>query len=202
VCWRYVAVCCSVLHCTAAAYCNGLPCEAAVRCHSVLQCVAVCCCSVLQCAAVCCSVLQCVAVCCSVLQCVAVCCTVLRQPYLHDVAARMLLHPLLHAYIHTHPFTCMHICTRPYVYFNIHHSQYGVATISRLLKIVGLFCRISSLLQGSFAKETYNFKEPTNRSHPIRDIYSYIHSSHTYNVYLYICLLIYDVHFHIHHSYT
>jgi len=45
--------------------------------------------------------------------------------------------------------------------------SYGVATISRLLKIIGLFCRISSLLQGSFAKETYNFKESTNRSHPI-----------------------------------
>ena len=42
-----------------------------------------------------------------------------------------------------------------------------MATISRLLKIIGLFCRISSLLQGSFAKETCNFKEPTNRSHPI-----------------------------------
>jgi len=44
---------------------------------------------------------------------------------------------------------------------------YGLATISRLLKIAGLFCRIQSLLQGSFAEETYNFKEPTNRSHPI-----------------------------------
>ena len=44
--------------------------------------------------------------------------------------------------------------------------RYGVATISRLLKITGLFCRIQSLLQGSFAKETCNFKEPTNRSHP------------------------------------
>jgi len=44
---------------------------------------------------------------------------------------------------------------------------YGVATISRLLKILGLFCRISSLLQGSFAKKTYNFKAPTHRSHPI-----------------------------------
>ena len=39
--------------------------------------------------------------------------------------------------------------------------------ISRLLKIRGLSCRIQSLLQGSFAKETYTFKEPTNRSHPI-----------------------------------
>jgi len=46
-------------------------------------------------------------------------------------------------------------------------KTYGVATISRLLKITGLFCRIQTLLQGSFAKETDNFKEPTNRSHPI-----------------------------------
>jgi len=39
--------------------------------------------------------------------------------------------------------------------------------MSRLLEIIGLFCRISSLLLGSFAKETYNLKEPTNRSHLI-----------------------------------
>ena len=45
--------------------------------------------------------------------------------------------------------------------------RYGVATISRLLEIIGLFCSISSLLQGSFARETYDFKEPTTRSHPI-----------------------------------
>ena len=45
--------------------------------------------------------------------------------------------------------------------------SYVLASISRLLKITGLFCRIWSLLQGSFAKETHDFKEPTNRSHPI-----------------------------------
>ena len=44
--------------------------------------------------------------------------------------------------------------------------DYGVATISTLLTIIGLFCRISSVLQGSFAKVTYNFKEPTNGSNP------------------------------------
>jgi len=44
---------------------------------------------------------------------------------------------------------------------------YGVATVSRIDKIIGLFCRISSLLQASFAKETYNFIDPTNQSHPI-----------------------------------
>jgi len=52
-----------------------------------------------------------------------------------------------------------------------------MATIRRLLKIIGLFVRISSLLSGSFAKETYNFKEPTNRSHPI-----------VWCMYIYVCL--------------
>jgi len=41
-------------------------------------------------------------------------------------------------------------------------EHYGLATISRRLQMIGLFCRISSLLQGSFAKESYNLKEPTN----------------------------------------
>jgi len=43
----------------------------------------------------------------------------------------------------------------------------GVATIGRLIKNIGFFCRIWSLLYGSFTKETYDLKEPTNRSHPI-----------------------------------
>ena len=52
--------------------------------------------------------------------------------------------------------------------------RYGVATMSRPLKIICLFCRISSLLYASFAKETCIFKEPTNRSHPIY-MYVFIH---------------------------
>jgi len=56
----------------------------------------------------------------------------------------------------------------------IYIHTYGVATISRLLKIIGLFWRISSVLQGSFAKETCTFQEPTNRSHPL---YILCHSS-------------------------
>jgi len=46
-------------------------------------------------------------------------------------------------------------------------ARYGVARISRFLKIIGLFCRISSLSLVSFTKETYNFKEPTIGSQPI-----------------------------------
>jgi len=46
-------------------------------------------------------------------------------------------------------------------------SGYGVATISRLLKIIGLFCKRALPKRRYSAKESYNFKEPTNRSHPI-----------------------------------
>jgi len=41
-----------------------------------------------------------------------------------------------------------------------------VATISRLLKIIGLFCKRAPQRVSS-AKETYNFKGPANCSHPI-----------------------------------
>ena len=43
---------------------------------------------------------------------------------------------------------------------------YGVATISRINKMIGLFCRLLALLKGSFAKETCNFIDPTKQSHP------------------------------------
>ena len=110
---------------------------------SMLQCVAACC-SVLCCVAVCCSVLQSyagvslhlsmlqyVVVCCSVLQCVAKLCWRVSC----SITAATIWE-----------FTCTHV------------QWYGVATMSRFPKIIGLFCRILSLLQRSFAKETYNFK--------------------------------------------
>jgi len=51
----------------------------------------------------------------------------------------------------------------------IHMSDttYGVATMSRLLKIIRLFCKRALQKSLYSAKETYNFKEPTSRSHPI-----------------------------------
>jgi len=45
--------------------------------------------------------------------------------------------------------------------------MYGVPTISRLLKIIGLFCKRALYKRLYSAKETYNFKEPTNRSHTV-----------------------------------
>ena len=45
--------------------------------------------------------------------------------------------------------------------------EYGVATVSSHLKIIGLFCTRALLKRRYSAKETYIFKEPDNRSHPI-----------------------------------
>jgi len=45
--------------------------------------------------------------------------------------------------------------------------EYWVATISRLLTMIGLVCKRSLHKRLNSAKETYNFKEPTKRSHPI-----------------------------------
>jgi len=90
-------------------------------------------------------------VCCSVLQGVAGCCRVLQ--YERNIGIVVCLRAC--AYV------CVCVCALcVYVY-----GCYGVATISRLLKIIGLFCKILSLLWGSFAKETNNLKESTNRSH-------------------------------------
>jgi len=45
-------------------------------------------------------------------------------------------------------------------------DRYGVATISGLLNIIGLFGKRALSKRLNSAKETYNFKYPTNRSHP------------------------------------
>ena len=75
------------------------------------------------------------------------------------------IHTLIYICIHTcipHTYECTHttlFCAfHLYIYICVYIDDschgYGVATIIYLL-------------QGSFAKETYNFKENTNRSHPI-----------------------------------
>jgi len=104
--------------------------------------------------AVCCSVLQCVAVVwgrskCSpsfliqshlcIVYCVVVCCSVLRC-----VAAWFEVDPMCSRSFLIQSHLCIVYCT------------YRVAMISRPLKIIRLFWRTSSLLQGSCATETNN----------------------------------------------
>jgi len=45
--------------------------------------------------------------------------------------------------------------------------DYGVASVSRIDKILGLFCKRALQTRLYSAKETCIFSDPTNRSHPI-----------------------------------
>jgi len=55
---------------------------------------------------------------------------------------------------------------------------YGMATISRMLKNLGLFCKRDLQKRPIFCEETYIFKRPTHRSHPISK--SIVHGQHSW----------------------
>ena len=71
-------------------------------------------------------------------------------------------------------FACMYLYIYVCVYVLVCEQWsplwYGVASINRLLKIVGLFCKRALQKRLYSAKETYHFKEPTNCSHPIGNL--------------------------------
>jgi len=66
-----------------------------------------------------------------------------------------------------------------------HNWKVAAASVGRTngygCVFVLLFCRVQSLLQGSFEQETYTFKETTNRSHPI------VKTECTFHLYGYGC---------------
>jgi len=95
--------------------------------------------------------------------------------YLHTLWI-YLSHTLSHTYVQITVYLLAdkgRLCISAYIVeIPLTHSLtnvygYGVATIGRLLKIIGLFCERALQKRLYFAKETCNFKEPTNRSHPI-----------------------------------
>ena len=81
---------------------------------------------------------------------------------------------------------CVCVCVYEDACFDIYTDTYGVAMISRLLKIIGLFCKRALQKRRYSAKETYNFAKPTNRSHPI-SIYARMYV----NVCMYVCIYVY-----------
>jgi len=156
-----VAACCSILHC--AAVCGNAM-QRVVAHDRCAWCVCVAlvglphglsCCSMLQHVAACCSVLQCEAICCSVYHTLQTCVMRLRWAratpsqsstgsVLQCIAVWCIVSQCMS--IHTH----IHIKTYKYIhsYFCAYTRRitYGVTTISKLLQIIRLFCRISSLL--------------------------------------------------------
>ena len=80
-----------------------------------------------------------------------------------------------------------------YIYIHLCYLCYGVATISRMLKNIGLFCKRALQKRPVFCKETCIFKHPTNRSHPILrivhvsiQVFMYIHYVHVF-IHLFMC---------------
>jgi len=70
--------------------------------------------------------------------------------------------------------TCLSVVSTQYhtskcnaIHPNVTLFIYGVATISRLLQIAGLFCKRALKCRRYSAKETYYSKEPTHCSHTI-----------------------------------
>jgi len=70
--------------------------------------------------------------------------------------ARMIFVTHLSDSCHTQEYMCMS-----------HTWLYGVVLVGRIDKIIGLFCKRALLKRLYSAKETYNFIDPTDRSHPI-----------------------------------
>jgi len=80
---------------------------------------------------------------------------------------------------HSHPILDLYCCREgvltddfPFLVIWFCSSQrkvllYGVATISRMLKNIGLFCKRALQKRPVFWNETCILKHPTNRSHPI-----------------------------------
>jgi len=141
-----------------------------------------------------CSVLQCDAVCWSVLQRDAVWCSCLNSKGTCTVAFFQTVTWLNHMCDMTNTKG-----TPGVVHLNVYHAwlicvtwlmqkrnaqlhvfiAYGVATGIRLLKIIGLFCKRALWKRRYSAKETCNFKEPTNRSHPILCLIHMLDITHT-----------------------
>jgi len=65
-------------------------------------------------------------------------------------------------------FDVLYVCM--YIYIHLvynNETSYGVPSIRRLLRCVRLFCKRALERRPYSAKETFNSKEPTGRSHPI-----------------------------------
>ena len=86
-------------------------------------------------------------------------------PWLHFISHTTWLVP--HYLVHTHTSTHTHTHTHTPTNRHMDALHYGVATTSRLLKMIGLFCKRALEKRWYSAKEKPNFKEPINRNHPI-----------------------------------
>jgi len=109
----------------------------------------------------------------------------------------MYLYIYIYTYIHIHTNVSIYICMCIYDYIRANsRCIYGVASIIRPLTIICLFCKRALQKRLYFAEGTYNFKEPTNWSHPIRNTISVSAHTHAFihiraHTHMYICVFTY-----------
>jgi len=90
-------------------------------------------------------------------------------------------------------FVCvwMHVGVGEYVCVcvsvGLHRLTHGVALVSKIDKIIGLFCKRALEKRRYSAKATYNFIDPINRSHPICIYVCERINIHTY-MHVYSCI--------------
>jgi len=110
-------------------------------------------------------------------------------PYIIDLTLKYIW-PYIYS-INKHSFRFIFIFFK-YAFWlacNIHvHSiwrAWGVATISRMLKNIRLFCKRVLQKRPIFCKETYVFQHPTHRSHPIVHVcITFVCKTHVHSVWL------------------
>jgi len=98
-------------------------------------------------------------------------------------------------YVYIHKYILPHRHTHTHTY--AHRKRSSIATISRIDKIIRLFCKRALQKRQYSAKETSKIVDPTDRSHPIAahwvffcDIYhTYIYISYIYICYIYLCMV-------------
>ena len=61
----------------------------------------------------------------------------------------------------------IYVCTPNEIGYVAENVWYGVASVTRIDKIISLVCKRALLTRRYSAKETYNLIDPTDRSHPI-----------------------------------
>jgi len=69
-------------------------------------------------------------------------------------------------------YVMSHIWRRGVTHMNVSHDTYGLASASRIDKIIGLFCKRALQKRQYSAKETCNFIDPTDCSHSIWQSYA------------------------------
>ena len=64
-------------------------------------------------------------------------------------------------------FLCNTLCPTPFQNYRFTWIPFGVASLSRIDQMIGLFCKRALEMRQDSAKETYDFIDPTDRSHPM-----------------------------------